>query len=108
MRFEVIKVIQETPTVRTLRLKPEQPLSYVPGQFIIVKVPVPQADGTSTVVQRSYSIANAPGQPWVEITFNVHPQGAVTPILYDVKEGESVEAIGPKSVKAIASNATAD
>ena len=95
MRFEVIKVIQETPTVRTLRLKPEQPLSCVPGQFIIVKVPVPQADGTSTVVQRSYSIANAPGQPWVEITFNVHPQGAVTPILYDVKEGESVEAIGP-------------
>ncbi len=95
MQFEVIKVVQETPTVRTLRLRPEKPVDYVPGKFIIVQVPVPQLDGSRKVVQRSYSIANAPGQGWVEITFNINPTGAVTPTLYNLKVGEKVEAIGP-------------
>lgn len=98
MQLEVIKVIQETPTTRTLRLKPEQAFDYLPGKFIIVKVPVKQADGTAKVVQRSYSIANAPGQGYVEITFNVHPEGAVTPTLYNLKVGEKVEALGPFGV----------
>ncbi|MFH1552311.1 MAG: FAD/NAD(P)-binding protein [Candidatus Omnitrophota bacterium] len=36
---EVLDVITETPNIKTLRLKPEEPISFVAGQFIELTVP---------------------------------------------------------------------
>lgn len=35
----VLEVITETPTIKTLRLKPKEPLAFAPGQFIELTVP---------------------------------------------------------------------
>lgn len=36
---QVLEVRDETPTIKTLRLKPEEPLPFAPGQFIALTVP---------------------------------------------------------------------
>jgi len=39
IKTEVLDVITETPTIKTLRLKPEEPISFKTGQFIELTVP---------------------------------------------------------------------
>lgn len=39
IRTEVLEIITETPTIKTVRLKPEEPLTFKTGQFIELTVP---------------------------------------------------------------------
>jgi NAD(P)H-flavin reductase len=39
IRTEVLETIEETPTIRTLKLKPDEQISFVTGQFIELTVP---------------------------------------------------------------------
>ena len=39
IKTEVLDVITETPTIKTLRLKPEHPIEFKTGQFIELTVP---------------------------------------------------------------------
>ena len=39
IRTEVLGVIEETPAIKTLRLKPEEAISFETGQFVELTVP---------------------------------------------------------------------
>ncbi len=85
----VVSVHQETPTVRTITLRPEQPLSFVPGQFVMLHFP---GDGA---VKRSYSLSSATGSDTFQLTFNIVPGGAFSPRLYALQPGAQIEYSGP-------------
>lgn len=71
----------------TLRL--EQSADFKPGQFMNLGLQLP-----SGFVSRSYSVASSPGQP-LEVLLARVGEGALTPALFDLKEGDSL-TLDPK------------
>lgn len=87
----------ETPSVRTIRLRPvsgdgAMPFNFAPGQFLNVALPV----GGARMI-RSYSISSSPTQgEYVEITVKRELRGAVSRRVVDyLKVGDVIEAAGP-------------
>ena len=91
MQAKIIKVFQQTPDVRTFRFKLENPLEFTPGQFVIISIEI---DGV--LERRAYSIASSPTQrDYVEYTLRKIPHGKVSPVLFELKEGEGFKVRGP-------------
>jgi glycine betaine catabolism B len=93
MRLQVSEIVTETPTSRTLRFRRvdgELPV-FRPGQYVNLFVDV---DGVLT--SRPYSIASAPGRPYLEITVRDKPGGFVAPyLLREIDVGDHLESTGP-------------
>ena len=93
--LEIEKVIQETPDTKTIRLRLNKPLEFIPGQFAMLGLNL-DADGEKKLVKRAYSFASAPTKKdFLEFTFNIYPQGQFSPYLYRLKEGDLVYVEGP-------------
>ena len=106
MIAEISKVMQETPTVKTLRLKLSKPMTFKPGQFIMIHETV-TTNGKKEAVKRAYSIASPPSQKnWIEITFNIIPDGKLSPLLFKKKKGEKLTISGPFGVFTFVPDAT--
>ncbi|MFC0861876.1 globin domain-containing protein [Sphaerimonospora cavernae] len=60
LRARVIERRRETHDVISLTLRPETPMSFKPGQYVSVAVPLP--DGARQI--RQYSLSSAPGDDW--------------------------------------------
>ena len=67
-------------------LRPAEPLAFRPGQYLTLAAP--GADGR--VVKRAYSIASAPHEPLAELVIEHVPGGALTPLLWPLREGDAV------------------
>jgi ferredoxin-NADP reductase len=88
----VAELRDETDTARTLALDVADWPGHIAGQHVDVRLTAP--DGYTAV--RPYSIASGPGQPPVELTVEVDPDGEVSPYLArDVAVGEQLELRGP-------------
>lgn len=91
----VVGVHDETARMRTYRLSLPEPVAFVPGQHLTVRLTAP--DGYSAT--RSYSIASAPGGPAgteVELMVERLVGGEVSGYLHDVlRVGDSLEVRGP-------------
>jgi ferredoxin-NADP reductase len=89
----VTEVRDETPTVRSFRLRPPDWPGHRPGQHVDLRLTA--EDGYS--VQRSYSIASpAADADEVEVTVERIPDGEVSPFLHDtVVVGDRLELRGP-------------
>jgi sulfite reductase subunit B len=86
IRTDVLDVITETPTIKTLRLKPEEDFSFMTGQFIELTVPgVGEAPFTPS------------SQPAVKDTIEVTIMnvGKVTEKVHDLEAGSTVGIRGP-------------
>ncbi len=94
MKAEVIKVIQETHDTKTLRLKLGKKIDFIPGQFLMVWLNIKDG-GQEKLIKRAYSISSSPKSEHVDITFNVYPEGKLTPHLYKLKAGDFLDAEGP-------------
>lgn len=68
-----------------VRVQPEAPLSFVPGQYFTVGLLT-----GSKMVERPYSVASAPGEPELEFFLEEVPEGKLTPHLHDVPVGGEV------------------
>ena len=93
VRLEVEGIIRETASASTLRLVAAQGSlpAFLPGQYLALHVNI---DGTAT--SRAYSIASAPGKPYIDLTIRRKPGGFVSPWLLDkVQVGDVLEAAGP-------------
>jgi len=87
----VIDVIEETHDAKTLRLKIDPPIEFLPGQWISLLVTL---DGQ--LYRRPYSIGSAPHQKdYVDITFKLYADGKVTPFLFTVEKDHVFDIIGP-------------
>jgi ferredoxin-NADP reductase len=88
----VLEVRPETPTAKTLRLELSRPLRHLPGQHYVVRLTAP--DGYRA--QRSYSVASAPNENWIELTVESLPGGEVSGFLNEVVQpGDTLEVRGP-------------
>ena len=93
IELRVEKVIDETTSTKTLRLRPangDLPF-FRAGQYINVFVTI---NGHST--SRPFSISSAPGAPFWDITVRRKENGYVSHYLLDgVREGDILESTGP-------------
>jgi glycine betaine catabolism B len=96
-QLRVVRIIKETPNVKTFRLLPAsddhfRPFTFVPGQFLNVAFWIGGAR-----MNRSYSISSSPTQrEYVELTVKREPRGAVSRHVVDLlKVGDLIEAGGP-------------
>jgi ferredoxin-NADP reductase len=88
----VVSTRRETPHARTLALEVPSWPGHVAGQHLDVRLTAP--DGYQAY--RSYSVASATGDPRVDITVELVPDGEVSSYLVDVAEaGDAFEVRGP-------------
>lgn len=69
-------------------LQPSEPVSFKPGQYVTLSRP----DESGKAVKRAYSIVSAPHEPEIELVIELVEHGALTPLLWDLKEGDSLWA----------------
>lgn len=86
IRAEVLEVIVETPTIRTLRLKPTEPLAFETGQFIELTVP--------GVGEAPFTPSSRPSERDV-LEVSVMRVGRVTERIHRLGKGEVVGVRGP-------------
>jgi ferredoxin-NADP reductase len=89
----VAAIETRTPTVRSYFFRLPQPMRFVAGQHMDVRLTAP--DGYQA--QRSYSIASAPeSADLVELAIERLPDGEVSPFFHDVAAiGDEIELRGP-------------
>jgi len=93
MLAEVTHITQETPQVKSFRMRVPMWMPHLPGQHYDVRLTAP--DGYQA--QRSYSIASSPlDEGEIELTIDRLADGEVSPYFHDVvREGDQVEVRGP-------------
>ena len=85
-RFQKAKIIfrkDHTEDLWSIRVRPEHPISFKPGQYAILGI-----EEEGKVVERSYSICSSPHEPEVEFFFELVMRGRVTPPLYHRQVGD--------------------
>jgi len=91
---QVTNIIEESPDVRrfVIRYPDEIDLNFVPGQFIMLDLPI-----ESKITNRSYSIASAPGDDnSLELVIVINPQGLGTQFLFNhISEGSAIRCTTP-------------
>ncbi len=87
----IVQIIDESPTVKRIFLQYPQPISFLAGQFIVLKFP-----GLAHQFEtRSYSIADYTTDNIIEICVSIKTDGAATPILFNKNIGDSILASMP-------------
>lgn len=69
----------------TVRIRPETPLDFQPGQYATLGV-----EAEPRMIERAYSIASSPLEDELEFFIELVPEGKLTPRLYALKEGDSL------------------
>jgi ferredoxin-NADP reductase len=89
----VYSIQQETPSVKSFRLRLPMWMPHLPGQHYDVRLTAP--DGYQA--QRSYSIASSPlDEGEIELTIDCLLDGEISPYFHDVVEpGDQIEVRGP-------------
>ena len=86
IQTEVLDVITETPSIKTLRLKPKEELHFVAGQFIELTVP--------GVGESPFTPSSKPSvKDVIEVT--IMKVGKVTEKIHQLKKGDTVGLRGP-------------
>ncbi|RNF35257.1 hybrid-cluster NAD(P)-dependent oxidoreductase [Paracoccus methylarcula] len=98
MPLSCIAIRQETPTIKTFRLRARSgPVSFVPGQALVLKVPMP--DGP---LWRSFTISGGGGGD-LHLTIKAQAAGGATRWLHDhFREGDVIEARPPRGTFTLA------
>jgi ferredoxin--NADP+ reductase len=80
---------QASDDLMVLRIIPEQPVAFTPGQFMSLGV-----EREGRIIHRAYSIVSAPHEPWLEFFIERVPNGNLTPLLWDMKVGNKLQLMG--------------
>lgn len=80
---EIIERIDITHDLMVLRVKPRQTIDFRPGQFVRLGLEI-----GGRILQRSYSIVSAPGDPYLEFLFELVPEGKLTPKIWELAVGD--------------------
>ena len=86
IRSDVLDVISETPTIKTLRLKPDRPIPFKAGQFIDLTVP--------GVGEAPFTPSSRSSNP-EEIAVTIMRVGKVTERIHELQAGDVVGLRGP-------------
>lgn len=95
-RFQVDRIIPESPRVKTFRLRPEgseMPFHFFPGQHLGVRPTQPGVPDAGNDKWRHFSLSSSPSEDFLEIT--VLKQGTVSDRMHSLTPGAWVEATRP-------------
>ncbi len=84
-KYQQVKIVSRqdyAPDLWSIRVRPEQPLPFKPGQYATLGV---ERDGH--VIEKPYSIVSSPLESEIEFFFELVPKGELTPPLYEVQAG---------------------
>jgi ferredoxin--NADP+ reductase len=88
-RYQQVRIVwrkDHSDDLWSIRLVPEQPLLFKPGQYATLGV-----EHEDKVIERAYSIVSSPLEaPEIEFFFELVPQGALTPKLYPLGVGDTM------------------
>jgi sulfite reductase subunit B len=83
---EVIEVISETPTIKTIRFRPAEPITFATGQFIEVTIP--------GVGEAPFTPSSKPSVKDI-MEVSVMKVGKVTEKIHELKKGDKIGIRGP-------------
>jgi ferredoxin-NADP reductase len=89
----VREIFVETPETKTFRLDLEQPIEFLPGQYVNIRFDFPDKGR----VQRAYSIDSSPvHSDFIDLTIRKFEDGTVSKHMCDaVQPGDKIETRGP-------------
>ncbi len=85
----ISKIVDYPGEVKHFELELNEPMNFKAGQFL--NLSFVRGD---TTYRRPYSIASSPNDETVELCIKLVPEGHLTPVLWDFKEGDQVEVMG--------------
>jgi len=86
IKTEVLKVCEESPTIKTFSLRPEKPLHFKAGQFIEMTVP--------GIGEAPFTPSSSPYEKG-KMEISIMNVGRVTSKIHDLKKGDTVGLRGP-------------
>ncbi len=84
-QVEIVSRKDYSPDLWSIRVRPEQPLVFKPGQYATLGVP-----GETRIIERAYSIVSSPLEDEIEFFFELVPHGELTPRLYPLQPGDTI------------------
>jgi ferredoxin--NADP+ reductase len=81
----VVERRDHTPDLWSIRVRYGEDFPFTPGQYATLGVP--RGD---RVVERAYSIVSDPAEDTIEFFFELVPEGALTPLLYEKGVGDEI------------------
>lgn len=89
----VREIFVETPETKTFRLDLEEPIDFIPGQYVNIRFEFPDRGR----VQRAYSIDSSPlNREFIDLTIRKFDDGTVSKYMCDsVRPGDVVPTRGP-------------
>ena len=98
----VAEVVQETPRVRRITFALENPIFFLPGQFIMFVIKPTLTSGQHGLMKKAYSLCSPRSHPHtISIALNTTPRGVISPVVYNLKKGDNVELEGPYGLFAL-------
>ena len=100
-KAQILKIIEETPNVNRFILGYPTAFSFAAGQFVTLIFPQ-FTDQNGFVIERSYSIAKYSESAdnefasTIEICFSLKNEGLITPFLWGLQVGGTLESTAPK------------
>ncbi|UCG35373.1 MAG: FAD/NAD(P)-binding protein [Candidatus Omnitrophota bacterium] len=83
---EVLKVITETPTIKTIHFKPKEPIRFATGQFVEITIP--------GVGEAPFTPSSPPSEKET-MQVSVMKVGKVTDKIHELKKGDAIGVRGP-------------
>jgi len=81
----IVERHDHTPDLWSIRVRHDLEFGFTPGQYATLAVP-----HGDRLVERAYSIVSDPAERTVEFFFELVPEGALTPLLYDKGVGDDI------------------
>jgi ferredoxin--NADP+ reductase len=82
----IVERRDHTPDLWSIRVRHEEPFPFTPGHYATLAVP----GDSGRLVERAYSIVSDPAEPTIEFFFELVPEGALTPLLYEKGVGDEI------------------
>lgn len=84
-RAELLEKEEFSAGLACFRFRPPEPFNFTAGQYATLAL-----EDTGQLVQRAYSIASSPYEPYLEFFIELVPEGRLTPGLWKLKPGDEV------------------
>ena len=82
----IVERRDHTPDLWSIRVRHEEEFPFTPGQYATLGVPQ-----GGRLVERAYSIVSDPDEQTIEFFFELVPEGALTPLLYEKGAGDDIQ-----------------
>lgn len=85
----ISKIVDYPGNVKHFELQLNEPMNFKAGQFLNLSF-----KRDDTMYRRPYSICSPPSEQMVSLCIKLVPEGHLTPVLWNLKEGDEVEVMG--------------